>query len=105
MGRFDIYNNPGKSQGSIPYLVDVQSNVVSGLATRIVIPLRTLAIFSSQVPPADLFPIITVNGADYLLDTPQPGAIRVSELKSKVGSAQAHQSEIQAAPDRVFGAY
>jgi hypothetical protein len=68
MGRFDIYRNPGKNKESIPYLVDVQSNVISGLSTRIVVPLRTLAKFSALDLPADLFPIIAVNGiaARYL---------------------------------------
>lgn len=105
MGRFDIYSNPGKNKGGIPYLVDVQSNVISALATRIVIPLRTLTGFSSLALPGDLFPIIEVDGVDHFLDTPQMGAIALSELKAKVGSAQAHQFDIQTALDRVFGAY
>lgn len=91
MGRFDIYSNPGRSKGSVPYLVDVQSNVISGSATRVVVPLRTLAGFASLTLPADLFPIITVDGKNYLLDTPQMGAIPLSELKVKAGSAQAYQ--------------
>jgi toxin CcdB len=105
MGRFDIYRNPGKNKESIPYLVDVQSNVISGLSTRIVVPLRTLAKFSALDLPADLFPIIAVNGENHFLDTPQMGAIPLSELKVKAGSARAHQFDIQTALDRVFGAY
>lgn len=105
MARFDIYDNPGKNKASIPYLVDVQSNVISGLATRIVIPLRAMAGFSSLVLPADLFPIISVNGEDYFLDTPQMGAIPLSEVKVKIGTAKAYQFDIQTALDRVFGAY
>lgn len=105
MGRFDIYSNPGKNKESIPYLVDVQSNVISGLATRIVIPLRNLARFSSLAPPSDLFPIIEVDNVAHFLDTPQMGAIPSSVLKIKAGSALAHQFDIQTALDRVFGAY
>ncbi|TFW16866.1 hypothetical protein E4L98_22295 [Duganella callida] len=48
MGRFDIFANPGRNRSNIPYLVDVQSNVISGLATRIVVPLRPLSAFSSM---------------------------------------------------------
>lgn len=105
MARFDIYRNPGKNKESIPYLVDVQSNVISGLATRIVIPLRTLGRFSSLTPPGDLFPVIEVDGIPHFLDTPQMGAIPSSELKVKAGSAQAHQFDIQTALDRVLGAH
>lgn len=105
MARFDIYRNPGRNQENIPYLVDVQSNVISGLATRIVIPLRTLSKFSSLTPPGDLFPVVEVDGVPHFMDTPQMGAIPLSELKVKAGSAQAHQFDIQTALDRVFGAY
>jgi toxin CcdB len=105
MGRFDIFANPGRSRGKVPYLVDVQSNVISGLATRIVIPLRPLAEFASMSLPADLFPVIIINGEDYVLDTPQLGAIPVSELKVWIASASVQQFEIQTALDRVFGAY
>ncbi|TFW16865.1 CcdB family protein [Duganella callida] len=55
--------------------------------------------------PPDLFPIIVVNGEDHVMDTPQLGAIPLSELKVNVASARAYQLEIQGALDRVFGAY
>ncbi len=105
MARFDIYSNAGRNKGNIPYVVDVQSNVISGLATRIVIPLRTLASSPALALPPDLFPIIEVNGKKHFLDTPQMGAIPVVELQIKVGSAQFSQSDILTALDRVFGAY
>ncbi|UMR31640.1 CcdB family protein [Massilia sp. MB5] len=105
MSRFDIFANPGKNHRNIPYLVDVQSNVISGLATRIVVPLRPLSAFPSVTLPPDLFPIIAVNGEDHVMDTPQLGAIPLSELKANVASARAYQFEIQGALDRLFGAY
>ena len=105
MGRFDIYKNPGKNTVNIPYLVDVQSNVISGLGTRLVIPLRPLEGFSSSALPGDLFPVIEVDGIDYFFDTPQMGAIRSNDLKVKAGSAMMHQFDIQTALDRVFGAF
>ena len=105
MARFDIYMNEGKSKKTTPYLIDVQSNVISGLATRIVVPLRALDAFSSLKVPNDLCPIIPVQGENYLLDTPQLASIPSSELKKKVGSSQAYQFQIQAALDRAFGAH
>jgi toxin CcdB len=105
MARFDIYENPGRNKANIPYLVEVQSNVISGLATRIVIPLRHLAGFSKLTLPPDLFPLIVIDGKDYFLDTPQLGAIPSNELKVRIGSAQDYRFEIQAALDRVFGSY
>ncbi len=88
MARFDIYFNEGKSKKTTPYLIDVQSNVISGLATRIVIPLRTLAALDSLSVPQDLCPIIPVRGEKYFLDTPQLASIPASELKTKVDSSK-----------------
>jgi len=105
MSRFDIFANPGRNRRNIPYLIDVQSNVVSGLATRIVVPLRPVSAFSSMTLPPDLFPIIVVNGEDHVMDTPQLGAIPMSELKIHVASARTARFEIQNALDRLFGAY
>ena len=104
MARFDVYCNPGKNHNAIPYLVEVQSNVISGLATRIVIPLRTMAGLSTLALPGDLFPMIVLDGIEYFLDTPQMGAIPLSELKVKAGSVRDQQFAIQTALDRVFGA-
>lgn len=105
MSRFDVFANPGRNSHNIPYLIDVQSNVISGLATRIVVPLRPLSSFSSMTLPPDLFPIIAINGEDYVMDTPQLGAIPASELKVNITSARSHQFAIQGALDRLFGAY
>lgn len=40
MAQFDVYANPSShSSVHYPYLVDIQSEVLSGLGSRIVIPL------------------------------------------------------------------
>jgi hypothetical protein len=53
--------------------------------------------------PPDLFPLITIDGIELFLDTPQLGAIPSSELRVRIGSAQDYRSEIQDALDTVFG--
>lgn len=65
MARFDIHINQGKGQKSTPYLLDIQINVISGLATRIVIPLRLLDAFAVLNVPPDLCPMIPVQGVNY----------------------------------------
>lgn len=88
MARFDVYLNEGRSKKTAPYLIDVQSNVIDALATRVVIPLRALAAFGAPKVPTDLCPIIPVQGQLYFLDTPQLAAIPASELKTKVASGK-----------------
>lgn len=40
MAQFDVYANPSKTQrGEIPWMVDIQSDILDKLPTRLVIPL------------------------------------------------------------------
>ncbi|MEY4210598.1 MAG: CcdB protein [Pseudomonadota bacterium] len=40
MARFDVFRNTGEVAASVPLLLDVQSDVLSSLDTRIVIPIE-----------------------------------------------------------------
>jgi len=42
MARFDVYANTGAHAQTTPYLLDVQSPLLDGLGTRVVVPLRSL---------------------------------------------------------------
>lgn len=103
MARFDIYRNSGSHQVSTPYLIDVQSNVLEPLNTRVVIPLTRLDHFLKVPLPKDLIPIIQIEGIACLLDTPKLAAIPKHELKVWVATADAQ--DVIAALDRLFGAY
>ena len=40
MRQFDVYANPSKAtRKAYPFIVDIQSDVISAIATRIVVPL------------------------------------------------------------------
>lgn len=105
MARFDLYHNPGTHQPTTPYLLDVQSNHLEALTTRIVIPLRRVDRFPRVPLPTDLIPVFEIEGVACLLDTPQLGAILKSELRHPVASLAADQRAIMTALDRLFGAY
>jgi hypothetical protein len=49
MAQFDVYPNPSRtSKAYYPYLVDVQSPLLSELATRIVIPLVNAPLLAAK---------------------------------------------------------
>ena len=102
MARFDIYKNPGKLAVSVPYVLDVQSDSVSGLPTRLVIPLRVRSSLAQDLPQ-DLCPIFTIEGQEHFLATAELGAIPVKLLKSKIGNVHDRALEISSALDRIFG--
>ena len=63
MARFDVYVNPGAHAGTTPYLLDVQSDLLDRLGTRMVIPLRSLDQFAKVKLPTRLIPVLTIEGA------------------------------------------
>lgn len=105
MARFDVYANPGNHARTTPYLLDVQSDLLNGLDSRMVIPLRGLKHFPPVNVPTRLTPILTLAGEDYLLETPKMGAVPVRILKTPVTSLAAQQTTILAALDFFFQGY
>ena len=105
MARFDVYANTGSHAETTPYLLDVQSDLLDGLDTRVVIPLRSLKHFPKIGLPARLTPVLTVEGDDCLLETPKMGAVPVRVLKSPVTSLAYAQAQITAALDFLFQGY
>ena len=105
MARFDVYRNPGKHIHTTPYLLDVQSNYLQGLAGRVVVPMRAVSRFPRVSLPQDLTPVFLIEGQQCFLDTPQLGAVPAKLLGSSIMSLAAYQDEITEALDRLFGAY
>jgi toxin CcdB len=102
VARFDVYRNNGAQAADVPYLLDVQSDVLSGLDTRVVVPLRRLILFVSVRPPANLMPVVTVEDVECVLETPKLAAVPVRILKAPVTSLAANHFEISAALDFLF---
>ncbi len=99
MAQFDVYPNPSRtSRGHYPYLVDIQSPHLSGLATRIVIPLGTRTSFQHQAMQG-LTPEVTFQGEDLLLVTPQLASIPARNLQDPIGSLAHIRDRIVSALD------
>jgi toxin CcdB len=105
VARFDVYPNPGAQGGTTPYLLDIQSDLLDGLDSRVVIPLRSLEHFAKVKLPTRLTPVLQINGKDYLLETPKMGAMPNRSLKNSVTSLSAQQDQINAALDFLFQGY
>lgn len=105
MARFDVYANPGSHSASTPYLLDVQSDLLDGLDSRMVIPLRSVKAFPNVKLSNRLTPIFTIKGEEFLLETPKMGAVPRRVLKAPVSSLADEQSQITAALDFLFQGY
>lgn len=105
MARFDVYANTGRHANTTPYLLDVQSDLLDGLGSRMVIPLRSLKHFPKVKLSNRLTPVLRIEGGDYLLETPKMGAVPQRVLKSPVASLAEEQIQIIAAVDFLFQGY
>lgn len=99
MAQFTVYRNRNpRSKADVPYLLDVQSDLLSQLGTRVVIPLfekKSLGI----KPLTKLAPEFEVDGKKCVLLTPQLAGIPIKELGEPVGDLARHRSDIIAALD------
>ena len=94
MARFDLF------VGEVGYLLDVQTNLLDGLTTRIVVPLLPLA---DAPRPADrLNPLLDANGQLYALQPQLMGAVPVSALGRPTDNLMRHYDKIVAALDMIF---
>lgn len=105
MARFDVYPNPGAQAGTTPYLLDVQSDLLDGLDSRIVIPLRDLGHFAKVRLPTRLTPVLQVVGKNYLLETPKMGSVPRRILKASVACLADEQDQITGAMNFLFHGY
>lgn len=105
MARFDVYVNPGRHAATTPYLLDVQSDLLDVLDSRMVIPLRNLEHFPKVKLPGRLTPVVTIKGRDFLLETPKMGAIPRQLLTMPVLSLREMHAEITSALDFLFHGY
>ena len=104
MARFDVYANPELGERKhTPYLLDIQNDFISGLATRVVIPLRREAAFGPRAK--DLNPMVMVAKDAVVVDAAALGAIPLVELQKPVANLREQRTEIQDALDALFGAY
>ena len=99
MAQFDVYTNPSaKSRNVYPFIIDIQNDLISDIATRIVIPLGKLSHFINNKMKG-LTPLITYESENYILLTPQVTSMPENLLKDPVGTLKSMRDEIISAID------
>ena len=99
MARFDVFRFSSKAA---PLVVDVQSNILSDLASRVVIPLAPVAKASKEELPR-LKPRLRIAGKDYVLMTTDIAALPTTRLGDFVGNIEdEHRDAISNALDFLF---
>ena len=102
MAQYDVYANPNpRSREQVPFVVDIQSDLLSAMRTRLVMPLTRVAV---DVPfsPRLLSPQLTVDGERLALAPQATAGMDARLLKQPVASLAAHAGEIRDALDAVI---
>ena len=99
MAQLAVYKNKNaRTKSTFPYLVDVQSDLLESLHTRVVVPLMRAAALTKK-PVSHLTPVINFDGEPYLLMTPQLAGIARSELGAEAGALTDQRQTILGAID------
>ena len=81
MAQFDIHRNTGLNTAIIPYMVVVQSDLLDGLATRVVVPLVKR---SEMRPASQLNPVFQIEGVEVVFSTAEIASLALGELTGEV---------------------
>ena len=99
MPQFDLYRNKNPaSRTRFPLLLDVQSDLLEPLATRVVVPLTPAAPARARAMRT-LTPVLKFDDKDYLMLTPQMAGIPARDLGPIAGNLASDRSTIVAAVD------
>lgn len=105
MAQFDVYPNPNPdSRRFVPYVVDVQSALISPLNTRLVMPLSRVGVHQSQLP-VNLCPVLQVAGEPLVLMPHLAAPVVLQRFKHPVESLAHCATEIVAAMDAVLSGF
>lgn len=100
MAQFDIYANPANGmEGGAPYVLDVQSDHLASLPTRMIVP---LAIPDDFQPLRHLNPLVEVGDERFALMTQFMAAVPRQVLGTPVGTLANRHADIVAALDFLF---
>ena len=99
MSQFTLYRNPDKATANTyPFFVDVQSDLLENLNTRLVIPLTPVELIEKNAP-SHLCPIIHLDEGDFVTLTQQTTSVPTKILIEPTHDLSTFRDEIIAAID------
>ena len=105
MAQFTVYRNKSpRTKATFPFLLDVQSDLLEALNTRVVIPLSKIPMLTRK-PLNQLTPMVQFEGDSYVLMTPQLAGIARADLGVASGSLSDQRQTILAAMDFLLTGY
>ena len=102
MAQFDVYRNANPdTRVRIPYLLEVQSDLLDLLVTRVVVPLCKPALLKGRLAER-LNPTFDVDGRPVAMLTPELAGVPVKALGERIANLAGQRAAIIAALDLLF---
>ena len=91
MAQFDVYENENElTNQKVPYLLDIQNDILDSINTRVVIPL-----VKDKNDFKGLTKEFVIENQKVYLTTSQMGAVHKNELKTKITTLTNQKEEIK----------
>jgi toxin CcdB len=104
MAQFHVFRNPRlESRSRFPLLLDIQSDLIGALETRVVVPLIPVAKDARWV--AVLMPIFDIDNKRYAMCTPQLAGVPKAGMGAEVADLSSRRDEIIAALDLLISGF
>lgn len=95
MGQFVVHRHRLQPDG--PLLLNIQSDLVRNLSTRVVVPLYRHD--ERDLPIDSLTPTVTINGTRYLMEVPELAGVPLTALGEQVADLSDNRDVVLAALD------
>lgn len=102
MAQFQAYRNSRASGEQIPFLLDVQSDLVN-IGTRLVVPLVLESAFGARLTRIN--PVLQIEGQRLVASVADMASVPQRQLKDKVADCSKHRGEIVAAIDFMLSGF
>ncbi len=98
MAQWDVHRNPSRaSRDRVPYLLDIQADLLRSLGTRVVVPLYDPVAFGPRA--RRLNPVLVIEGREVVASFAELAGIPLSALGERVDGADHARTSLVAALD------
>ncbi|MCY1282831.1 Toxin CcdB [compost metagenome] len=99
MPQFAVHlNSNPATRTAIPYLLDIQSDLIADLGSRVVVPLYAIEVMKGKALKT-LMPLFEVEGNTVVMVTPELAGVPRKSLGEEVATLSGMRNEIIAALD------
>jgi len=102
MSQFAVYaNKNAMTRKTFPYLIDIQSDLLEGLQTTVVIPLCKASQLHDQII-AELCPLVEIDGEKFFAMSQQLAGIARNQLGKEITNLSESRAQFIAAIDFII---